>query len=68
MQEKCAHCGAEWALHRYPDNACPVNGMEAPSGKVQKWADTFYSVLDPHDPELAALRKENARLKNDQLS
>ena len=62
--DKCQNCGADYGLHRYKTNQCPVGGREAPVGRIQEWSDAVF-VKDTGDIEskLAALTAERDRLR-----
>ena len=39
----CFNCGADFGLHHYETNQCPVGGVEETRvGKVQQWAETKF--------------------------
>lgn len=43
----CAHCGADYGLHRSEDENCPKNGRELPmhlweKGERQQWEETTF--------------------------
>ena len=61
--DKCQNCGADYGLHRYKTNQCPVGGREAPVGRIQEWSDAVF-VKDTGDIEskLAALQSKRDRL------
>lgn len=45
---KCKNCGADFGLHHYQTNQCPVGGVEAPVGRPQVWMTvTFEQSPDP---------------------
>ena len=42
--EKCSICGAEYGLHKYDSNNCPVGGREETrEGHRQEWANTHFT-------------------------
>ena len=61
--DKCQNCGADYGLHHYKTNHCPVGGREAPVGRVQEWNDAVF-VKDTGDIEskLALMTSERDRL------
>lgn len=38
----CKNCGAEYGLHHYQTNQCPVGGREAAIGEKQEWKTTVF--------------------------
>ncbi len=45
---KCKNCGADYGLHHYETNQCPVGGVEAPVGRPQVWMTvTFEEAPSP---------------------
>lgn len=38
----CKNCGADYGLHHYETNQCPVGGREAPHGRKQEWKSTTF--------------------------
>ena len=38
----CKNCGADFGLHHYQTNQCPVGGVEAPVGRPQVWMTVTY--------------------------
>lgn len=40
--DKCKHCGADYGLHHYATNQCPVGGREAPIGRKQEYKSTVF--------------------------
>lgn len=40
----CKNCGAEYGLHHYQTNQCPVGGREAAIGEKQEWKTTVYEA------------------------
>ena len=58
----CKNCGAWEGLHHYETNQCPKNGVEAHYTKKQEYQNTYFKE-DKEERDLAALRAENAELR-----
>jgi hypothetical protein len=46
----CQNCGGEKGLHRYDDNACPVNGEDQTGRKHPAYHS--WQTFEPQEPEL----------------
>ena len=61
----CKNCGAEYGLHHYQTDQCPVGGREAPVGQNQEWkTTTFEPELDDSilEQKIAEYLKKNLRI------
>ena len=57
--EKCKNCGADYGLHHYQTDQCPVGGIEAPIGQKQEWkTSTYEEQLNPSYEELLTQRDQ----------
>lgn len=53
--DKCNNCGADYGLHHYQTDQCPVGGREAPIGRKQEWKTTVFEI-ETESPEDAYAR------------
>lgn len=52
MKDICKNCGGWKGLHHFETDACPLNGVEAPIGRKQKYhSNQFFeqSEVKPYD-------------------
>jgi hypothetical protein len=60
----CRNCGASDDLHHFETNQCPLGGVEAPIGQIQRWMFTTFDAADKELWELRdAVNKLTARVK-----
>ncbi len=58
--EKCLNCGADYELHKFDTNQCPLHGIEETrENHKQEWANTKFVVI-PAKPD----RKDFIRYNN----
>lgn len=64
MNGICKNCGAHDGLHHFETNQCPVSGVEAPIGRVQRWAATTFEAENEEVEELkSTVNKLLARIE-----